>query len=459
MSHLDPSDKAIESLLPHQAELAENFFSPGSSRVLLLKAEPGFGKTTALCALIARLLRDQSKARVLLIVPAMLKEQFAMSFRTTGTPSRQLDRFLFRKMIDASTSGVVWPEGAVVIVSREFARLPDVRESLANVRWDLVVADEAHGLTGPESTEALRLVTRTASRVILATLPGLAVPSVSPPDQVKVLEWKREQLVDQDGKPLVGVPRPSIYEVAFGMSSAETMILNSVCELDRLLSDGRESRFATATLTRASASSPAALEKALRRLYDRTSAWDSSAESVESAGADATEDERSLADIPKLTAEATDTVRKALLAIEMVTQDSKLSAFMSLLSHFRQGGPADKRVCVLTYYVSTMYYLAAEMEAAGVECQLVHGGMSGDERQAVLRTPHAGIYVATRASTEGFGLNDITDLVLYDVPRSPARMTELLARCDRVGRRSQLEVYLLRLALDAGHRLFELIPA
>lgn len=82
--------------------------------------------------------------------------------------------------------------------------------------------------------------------------------------------------------------------------------------------------------------------------------------------------------------------------------------------------------------------------------------MTTEERHSVL-SMMPGVIVATSASlAEGTGLRDITDLVLYDLPRSQSRLTELLSRFDRVGRGTQLNVHVLTCS-GGGHRLFELL--
>jgi hypothetical protein len=455
MTQLDPYNATLR-LLPHQIKLVDAYFTSPEPRVIVLKSEPGFGKSTALASIIERVLKVTPTARVLVIVPAMIREQCSDMLRTAQAPFQVVDRLRFREMLDASVSGVPWPPGAAVIVSREFARLPDIRESLASVQWHLVVADEAHGLVGPESAETLRAVSRSAARVILATSLGLDVPAVTSPSETRVIEWRREQIVDHEGRPIPGAPRPVLREVLFGVSSLETALLDSTFELTRLLSDSPQARFQAASLARTAASSPAALEEALRRFSERAGQWDSPDSSSESLGGDETERQSPTSVESRPSTQALSLVDKAIESIDAVGQDSKLSAFVALLRHLRASGTGAARVCVLTDYLGTVYYLAAEIETLGLECHVVHGGMPTEERHSVLSF-RPGVLVATRASLAGGpSLRDITHLVLYDVPQSQSRLTELLSRFDRVGRVTQLNVHVLTRS-GSGHRLFELI--
>jgi ERCC4-related helicase len=104
------------------------------------------------------------------------------------------------------------------------------------------------------------------------------------------------------------------------------------------------------------------------------------------------------------------------------------------------------RVCVLTEYVATLFYLAAELESRGRTCHVFHGGMPAEERLRTLAmfAIEGGILVATRGVVSGsVALGEVTDLVLYDTPGSPAALQSVLARVDRFGRKTQLNIHVL----------------
>jgi superfamily II DNA or RNA helicase len=80
-------------LLPHQAAFVETFFAPASKRLIVLRADVGLGKSTALIALCDRLLRERTQARVLIVVPAQLRVQFAHRLLEMSVPSFEVDRY------------------------------------------------------------------------------------------------------------------------------------------------------------------------------------------------------------------------------------------------------------------------------------------------------------------------------------------------------------------------------
>jgi superfamily II DNA or RNA helicase len=136
---------------------------------------------------------------------------------------------------------------------------------------------------------------------------------------------------------------------------------------------------------------------------------------------------------------------RVLQEIEAIDGDSKLDAFGGVLSELGAKMPF-RRICVLTQYLGTLYYLAAEIEGRGMACQLLHGGLNAEDRHKSLTLilDSGVLLVGTIAvMTEGFALPEITDLILYDVPWSTIWLQQVLGRFDRFGRRSQLTVHVL----------------
>ena len=81
-------------------------------------------------------------------------------------------------MLDSTVAGEFWPRGVIAILSRDFAQHPDVLDRLSEIRWDLVVADEAdYWFREFRAGTLLRLVA-SADRVLLATADRAGVRTV-----------------------------------------------------------------------------------------------------------------------------------------------------------------------------------------------------------------------------------------------------------------------------------------
>ena len=455
-------------LLSHQAALVDTFFGPASKRVILLRGDVGLGKTIALTAIISRLLREQPRTRILLLCPAALRFHWAEVLSGEDTPALIVDRYKFREMLDTSTGDEFWPRGVATILSDDFARQPDIRDCLVGTQWDLVIADEAHRFTRTRA-ELLRRVGGTAERVVIVAMPGMVPPDGFPIEDATVVEWRRDQVVDHDGKPLDAVPRPALHEVCFSLSPAERDLSETVGTLRQVLEAGTpQQRLVAKQLLHSLHSSLAALEGVLRRhmtALEEQNEIDAFLEDVD----EIVGEERSTEPIVPIATEETRTIAgQVLQQLEDIQGDSRFDAFGSLLGDLGRAETSPRRICVLTEYVGTLYYLAAEIEERGLVCLLLHSGMSNESRHESLITFEntGGILVVTTAMmARGFGLPYVTDLVLYDLPANELVFGQILGRFDRFGRNSQLNVYALmqsegtdRARFESLHLLLSRIP-
>ena len=140
----------------------------------------------------------------------------------------------------------------------------------------------------------------------------------------------------------------------------------------------------------------------------------------------------------------TEIIQHTLKEIDAIGVDSKLSSFDQLLNDLLKTGMPYRRICVLTQFVGTIYYLAAEIEDHGMTCQLLHGGMGAEDRFRSLeffRTTEGILVATTNSVKEGFDLADVDDLILYDIPGNEMELYQLMGRFDRLGRQKQLIVH------------------
>ncbi len=432
-------------LLPHQTALLDTFFSPSSKRIIVLRGAVGLGKSVALVALAGRLLKERPSARALFLVPGALRSHFADKLSYDGTPTLSVDRYQFREMLDSTTHGELWPTGVVAVVGLELARQEDIRGALADARWDLLIVDEADQFKGTLAGEVLRRVIESSERVVLAARPDVQLPDGIADRTTTLLQWRRDQVVGHDGRRLDAMPRPRLYEIPFSFSLAELKVRESVNELVRVFEAGSSQQGLIAkSLRRCLESSPVALESALRRLMGRLRTQ----EGIEPLPDDTSEEDvlekQFGGTLDRIAAErAAGIESRALQEIETTGVDSKLAAFGKLLGHLNEVTAPARRICVLTDYRATLYYLAAEIEAHRLAHELLHGDMNADDRRRSLAlfSSAEGILVATRAVTEGINLRDVTDLVLYDLPNSEPALRGVLSQFDRFLRVSQLKVH------------------
>ena len=434
-------------LLPHQAELVETVFSPSSKRIVLLKASAGLGKGVALVAVARRLLQERPNARALFLVPSALRYQFAKMLDDASVPSLLVDRYVFREMLDSAVGQDIWPTGKATVLSIDFAKQPDILDSLVRCHWDILFVDEWH-LAGRLRARAFRRIETSANRLVLAsaTSQNAGVSDVFMPKDMTVVEWRRDQIVDLEGKQLLAAPPRAVHEISYTLDEMELSLRRTVIELCKLLGGSAVIKaFQRKTYIRLLESSPAAIEGALQRLVDRVALPNVPEELSDLL--DETEDDDSPTGYSKIrnSEEVARVAEKALHKIEASTSDSKLKAFGELLTGIHGPNAPSRQVVVLTDFVATLFYLAADIEGRGMACQLLHGSMGFEERvrSLELSSTEGGTLVATRAVIgQGIDLRKVTDLVLYDPPLSSAAVEQVLGRFDRIGRTTQLNIHI-----------------
>ena len=135
---------------PHQVDAALFALKSPLSKGVLLADEVGLGKTIE-AGLVMSQRWAERRRRVLLIVPASLRKQWAQElYEKFSIRTAILDAKTYGDQRRAGTTRPFEAKDAVVILSYEFAarRADDIRA----VAWDLVVFDEAHRLRNVHRT-------------------------------------------------------------------------------------------------------------------------------------------------------------------------------------------------------------------------------------------------------------------------------------------------------------------
>ncbi len=433
-------------LFPHQSDFVDTVMNTASKRIICLSTNVGLGKTFTLAALASRFLQAHPVTRVLILCPAgALCNHMRGIIHEQGSTAVHVNRYKFRELLDNTTEFQIWPCGLVLLMSYAFARQPDVRDSLLNTQWDLLITDEAHYLTGAQG-DLFRRLESVADKIVLATAGKIQGDLLAERDVFHV-EWKREQLVGHNGKLLDDGMRPLVHEVSFSLDREEKKLSASVAELFQKLEAGTLSqRFVSKILLQSFYSSPVALEGFLRRALERATLRDDFFTLMEDTDEYSVEASSSELRYQIVDEKIRTTMGQALSGLEDLQRDSKLDAFSQLVNKITGSSQRGSRICVITAYVDTLYYLAADLEERGLEHLTLHGEVRDEEREKSFRrfVDTGGILVATMAlMTEGLGLPEVTDLIFYDLPTNDLLMQRLLGRFDRFGRSKQLHVYML----------------
>jgi len=437
-------------LFPFQLEPALAVVRGAAARILIAD-EVGLGKTVQAGVIVAEALERCADAHVLVVAPAALREQWCEELRHRFhlAPVVLDSLSLSRTGSAALSEGNPWAAQPLIVTSVDYVKRPEAMRSLETLVWDLVVVDEAHGLSGrSDRNAALTLLGERARTLVMLT----ATPH-SGDDAAFARMCGIGDL--EDAFPLLAFRRTRRDA---GLASARTAkwlnVKTSAAEsaLHRVLAAyarlvwrqkgdrSAAARLAMVVLMRRACSSASSLARSVERRISLLNADPAAEQQLALPLAiSASDDEEPGTELgaPGL-ADAKDERRRLeeilQLARDAEGEERKLLAVRRLLRRTRE--PA----IVFTEYRDTLVPLAASL--AGFTTACLHGGLSAAERRHVLELFRSGavqVLLATDAASEGLNLQQRCRLVInLELPWTPTRLEQRVGRVDRIGQRRRV---------------------
>ena len=435
-------------LLPYQLEPALAVFRHGALRVLVAD-DVGLGKTVEAGLIVNEIARTNPNAHVLILCPAAIRDQWAQELSTLfDLEAIPADSAWLRRAARELPHDVnPWSVPGTYLASADFIKRPEALRPLEDVRWDLLVVDEAHMATpASHRLAAIHAVARRSYRVVLLT----ATPHSGDEEQFAALCG----LGAEAGAPAVVMFRRSRADTPFGNDPPRSTILpvtltaaEQTCH--RLLEsyterlwressgrpDSRAHLVATLFRKRALSSLHCLLLSVRRRLQLLAEPGPATSQLLlplfdeEDLGQDAPGDEVLGVDGLCDKKGEQDALRAIAAAAAAAGIESKERVLLRLLR--RAAEPA----IVFTEYRDTAEHLADVLIRAGHRTAMLHGGLPRHERAAVLADfPRGGLLVATDAASEGLNLQHNCRLVVhFELPWAPLRLHQRRGRVYRIG--------------------------
>lgn len=460
-------------LLSYQLEPALAIFRHGATR-LLIGDDVGVGKTVEAGLIIGEVMGAAHGARVLVIVPAALKDQWRQELHSLFTIDA-IDagaEWLRRSSGELPASVNPWSLPGVYLASTDFVKRPEALRPLEDVRWDLLVLDEAHAATpGSHRRAAVHALACRSRLVILLT----ATPHGGDETQFEQLcDTGRLDAADSivcfrrsrsDVLPFTSAVKSRIIRIR--ISRDERRLQRELASYTRRLwergahGDRNPALLATVLRKRALSSAGSLVASLRRRLLlmdtpgaaevqlwlpledeDRGGTGDLPADGV-LGGAGLANEEEERAAIER-TLEA---------AAPAVRSESKLRVLLRLLGRVRESA------IVFSEYRDTVERLRHGLAERGHRVIVLHGGLTGVERRAAVTDFSRGqaVLVATDAASEGLNLHHRCRLVIhFELPWAPARLHQRCGRVNRIGQ--QRQVHEIALVLDDTAERLVLMP-
>jgi len=142
-------------VIPKDYQLVPVVMALEMSRVRMLIADDvGLGKTIEAGLIITELLARQMATRLLVIVPANLREQWREALDYFfHIPARIISTRHRREMERELPAGAnPWEHYRFLITSVDYAKQPAIKNQILEQRWDVVVIDEAHQVAKPHQS-------------------------------------------------------------------------------------------------------------------------------------------------------------------------------------------------------------------------------------------------------------------------------------------------------------------
>jgi len=434
-------------LLPYQLEPALAMLRHGALRVLVAD-DVGLGKTVEAGLVAGEILRADHLARVLILCPAPLRTQWA----------EELDAHFHLQPIDADSAWLrrmalevprdvnPWSLPGAYLSSIDFVKRPEALRPLEDVRWDLLVLDEAHVATlGSDRRAAASALAARSRRLMLLT----ATPHSGDEEQFRSLCGLGSApgvpltLFSRDrthaGLPSLGL-RCTVLPVALSEAEREShrLLQTYAAQLWRSSERCREAGgalLATLLMKRA-LSSPVSLAVSIRRRRALLRGGVTMpAQLALPLGDPVVEDEACDAVLGTRVLDHAGDEGRVLDAIAQAADvasgdERKLRAVIRLLRRTRE------RALIFTEYRDTAERLRDALCAHGLAAALLHGGLTPRERRQAIGALAAGRahLVATDAASEGLNLHQGCRLVVhFELPWTPLRLHQRCGRVNRIG--------------------------
>jgi superfamily II DNA or RNA helicase len=437
-------------VLPHQLAPALSVLRGDGSRVLLAD-DVGLGKTVQAGLILAELLNRKCIDRALVVTPAgvrdqwiaELSERFAIDARRADAPS-------LRELSTALPVGVnPWTTMPVAVTSMDYVKRVEVLAVVATCRWDLLIVDEVHMVSGDsERHRAVQRLATLASFVVMlsatphngddAAFEQLRVTGMASDRDDPLLVFRRTR---QSVRPHAA-RRVRLLNVR--RTPSEARMFATLARFQRAVRDEHGvSALALSVLNKRAYSSAWSLAESVNRRIVAL------AEGIAGTGQQLTlplddlEGELSIEDAPPpwptdLSLADVNLERRLLSAVmsaaveAALAGESKLAVLRRLLRRVREP------VLIFTEFRDT----ATHVQSALGRGLLLHGGLPAWQRRERLSSfgsSASELLVATDAAAQGLNLQRACRLVInLELPWNPMRLEQRIGRVDRIGQKRRV---------------------
>ena len=483
--------------LPHQRYTLERAIASNDIRYMLAD-EVGLGKTIEAGLIIKELKTRGLIERVLVVCPkglvtqweSEMLEKFGERFTIVSPEDYStLKKLNPDKNVFSQFPLVISPMDAIKPLEQrngwtqeKIDRYNDDRiEAVVAGGWDLIIIDEAHrvaGSTGEVARHKLgNMLSKASPHLLLLTatphsgktepflrlmqlLDRDAFPNTNAVirEQVApyIIRTEKREAVDNEGKSLFKERHTHIVKVEWqARHSLQKELYEQVTEYVRTGYNKaiREKKpyvgFLMVLFQRLVSSSTAAIADALERRLNILTTQSEQLHAASIGDLVDQEMEESLEEALTVLSAGISEEKKQLeqlLALAKQAQlqftDAKaeqLSEILRILSAQEK----DVKIIIFTEFVMTQNFIKSMVEMRGFSTALINGQMSIEERNVALKKfrREKNILISTDAGGEGLNMQFSHIVINYDLPWNPMKIEQRIGRADRIGQKTDVEVF------------------
>lgn len=131
-----------------------------------------------------------------------------------------------------------------------------------------------------------------------------------------------------------------------------------------------------------------------------------------------------------------------------VLENDKIRA----LRHLIRSEPETSRLLVFRRTQRGVDWLVRRLETTAIKANGIHGAMTQDQRERVMRAFRSGqirLLVATNVAARGLDIRDVSHVVNYDIPMTPEEYVHRIGRTGRAGQLGKAVTFVAEWDLDA----------
>lgn len=485
--------------LPHQTYVLNRVLEKDEIRYILAD-EVGLGKTIEAGLIIQELKARGLIKRTLVVCPTGLINQwqqemmdkFNQDFKVLMPSNFDLVRNItgkeniFEEFPNVITSmdsikpletRLHWSEEKIQAYNDE--RIGSILEG----QWDLIIIDEAHRVAGSSSDVARhrlgKLLAEASPYLLLLTAtphngksePFLRLlrlldkdlfPNIEAINKAQVspfvIRTEKREAIDNNGNLLFKKRNTNILELNWTESSSmqkklyeevSSYISNEYRKTRRGKSNNPLYIFLLIMMQRMVTSSTAAirssLEKRIKFIEKNENIINTSSRYMELGTIDENDLEEALKIREDYTNEDID-IMKNLLELskqaEYQAVDIKLDKLDFLLENIKSKNPK-RKIIIFTEFVATQELLKSFLEDKGYGISIINGSLNREDRDIEINNFRAynDFLVSTDAGGEGLNLQFANCVINYDLPWNPMKIEQRIGRVDRIGQKSDVDIY------------------